>query len=343
MVVINYDEQGTALTLLATLEVNNITNLPNDYKYKFNSAISLYQDGIISNNTNRGELYCSKPNAVRIYESGVYIGLNITPTNYIGFGQQTKYVIFDNVSVYPDPQNYEVEIWIGGFQFEYAPLVAGYYEFYAQVDYKFYCDNAYNGQSFNVSLLNYGVKSNPLVPTSQMLNATYQSGSINETGFINANCNLTWTPTTAVSSYMFMGPTLYPRDANVANPQLLFQQYLNVAVYDPMQYGSFPYKFRIARWVFIFDNTSYQPSYVKINIMMKKKATPATISAQGSVVLQNFQFQYNSIIMEPNLIDTTVEHNVPVQFYIVFLDSNNNQQVFNAEFIVVPYVYQLLD
>jgi hypothetical protein len=131
--------------------------------------------------------------------------------------------------------------------------------------------------------------------------------------------------------------------ANIANPQLLFQQYLNVSTNDPMQYGSFPYKFRIARWVFIFDDTSYQPAYVKINIMMKKKATPATLSAQGSLTLTNFQFQYNSVILEPNEVDTIIEHNVPVQFYIVFLNSSNNQQAFPSEFVVVPYVYQLLD
>ena len=342
MVVINYDEQGTALTLLATLEVNNITNLPNDYKYKFNSAISLYQDGIISNNTNRGELYCSKPNAVRIYESGVYIGLNITPTNYIGFGQQTKYVIFDNVSVYPDPQNYEVEIWMGGFQFEYAPLVAGYYEFYAQVDYKFYCDNAYNGQSFNVSLLNYGVKSNPLVSTSQMLNATYQSGSINETGFINANSYLTWTKQQPVSAYTFIGPTLYAKVANTWSFQLLYQQYLNISVNDPIQYYAFPYKFKIAYWVMVFDNTSLTPSSITIRIFMKKKATPAVISAQGEATLTNFAFQNNSIIVQ-TVSSSEIPLNVPVQFYVNFYDANNNPYNFGSEFIIYPYVYQLIN
>uniref|UniRef100_A0A6C0JUK5 Uncharacterized protein n=1 Tax=viral metagenome TaxID=1070528 RepID=A0A6C0JUK5_9ZZZZ len=342
MVIVNYNVSNNNTSVkLASLKVDNITNLPNAYSYRFQAALSLYQNGTISN-SNSGYMRLNQPTVIQVYKNGVYQS-NITPANYSGWVQTTKYIIMDNVSPYPDPQEYTAEIWFGGFHYDYIPASTGLYEFYVICDYQFYSDNSYNGSSFNVSIVDYGVKSNPLVATSQLLNCVLKTGTVNESGFLNANCNLNWTPTTAVSSYMFMGPTLYPRDANVANPQLLFQQYLNVAIYDPMQYGSFPYKFRIARWVFIFDNTSYQPSYVKINIMMKKKATPAAISAQGDVVLQNFQFQYNSIIMEPNQIDTTVEHNVPVQFYIVFLDANNNQQVFNAEFIVIPYVYQILD
>ena len=52
------------------------------------------------------------------------------------------------------PQNYEVEIWMGGYQFEFTPSATGLYEFYSYVDYKFYCDNSYNGRNFNVTLAN---------------------------------------------------------------------------------------------------------------------------------------------------------------------------------------------
>jgi hypothetical protein len=342
MVVINYNVSNNNTSVkLGSLKVDNITNLPNAYSYRFQAALSLYQNGTISN-SNRGYMRLNQPTVIQVYKNGVYQN-NLTPANYTGWTQTTKYIIMDNVSPYPDPQEYTAEIWFGGFTFDYIPASTGLYEFYVICDYQFYSDNTYNGSSFNVTIVNYGVKSNPLVATSQLLNCVLNSGTVNESGFLNANCNLNWTPSTAVSAYMFMGPTLYPQGANIANPQLLFQQYLNVSTNDPMQYGSFPYKFRIARWVFIFDDTSYQPSYVKINIHMKKKATPATLSAKGSVVLTNFQFQYNSIILEPNEIDTIIDPNVPVQFYIVFLNSSNNQQAFPSEFIVVPYVYQLLD
>jgi len=345
MTIVNYEKTGTAFVTFSTLNITNITKLPNDYIYKFDAVLSMFQTGEILNNTNLGKLNCDKPLLIKIYKDGVYMGssTDLTPTSYSGFVQDTKYVIFDNTTTYPDPQKYLVDIFMGGFTYEYTPTSIGEYTFNAFVDYEFYCDDAYNGYTFNVTISTWGLKSNSLVPVYQLTNATLQSGSNPEAGYVNANCWLDFTPLEPVSSYIFIGPCLYQKTPNVWNPQLLFQPYINVSTNDPIQYGCFPYKFRVVKWVFMFDDTSYTPAYVKINIQMKQKSTPSVLSAQGQSILQNFAFQNNSIIIEANLVSVDVQLNVPVQFYCTFYNSTGGTQNFSSEFIVHPYVYQLLN
>ena len=113
MVVINYNvSNNNTIVQLGSLQVDNVTNLPNAYSYRFQSALSLYQNGTISN-SNSGYMRLYQPTVIQVYKNGVYQS-NITPANYIAWTQTTKHIIMDNTSQYPDPQEYSAEIWFGG-------------------------------------------------------------------------------------------------------------------------------------------------------------------------------------------------------------------------------------
>ena len=188
----------------------------------------------------------------------------------------------------------------------------------------------------DIALLNLELDSAELDIATNATNIAINSGAI------TANATAISNIESGNAANIFIGPCLYPSAANTWFVQLYYQQYMNVSTFDPMRYGVMPYKYKIAKWVFIFDNTYFQPASCWIRIQMKVKDNPTVITT-GEAHLTNFQFHNNSIIVS-TIYTTEIQHNVKTETYITFTTSQYSGNLnFQAEFIVYPYVYQLLD
>lgn len=197
MVVLNWNLPNLSTdVLLKTLVINN--TLPFGAKYNFNSPLNIYLEGLIDANVSgyiNSRLIYTIPTEIRVYKDGVLDStLPQSEITYTGFLQTTKHSRYINVSDPGTQVPFVQELYLGMMKYQFNQANVNYsftgtYTFRCTFAYSLYSDDSGGGSYFGY-MNNYGVKTNPLVATSNFYNGAYSNGSIDEIGFTGATTYL---------------------------------------------------------------------------------------------------------------------------------------------------------
>jgi hypothetical protein len=196
-----------------------------------------------------------------------------------------------------------------------------------------------NSGQIDTNVINIATNSSDISTNSNNIQTNTSNISTN-TSNISSNTTAIANIESNHSNDMFLAPCLYPTAFNTDYFQLYMQQSINISSNDMMVYSVMSYKYKMAKWVFIFDATNFQPASCWITIQMKQKGNASVITT-GQAHLQKFQFESSSIII-PTVYTTDIQHNVQVESHVTISPYQNSGSLnMQAEFIVYPYVYRL--
>ena len=347
MVIINWDLPNLSTdVLLKTLVINN--TLPKNAKYFFISPLNIYLEGLINANVSgyiNSRLIYTIPTEIRVYKDGVLDStIPFAEIGYVGFSQTTKHARYINVSNPYIQVPFVQELYLGSmkYQFNQANInfsYTGTYTFRCTFVYSLYSDNTGGGSNFG-SMNNYGVKTNPLVSSSNFYNGAYSNGSIDEIGFSGATTYLGYTKI-ADSFPLMCFPTTIQETFNSNKSRLVWV--LNANGLDQIFYRRMPTTSLIRKVIINLDNTNpplatASSAYISIFVYTAGALNiPSTIKyrTSGTTAISNTNyanFRCNTIHFEDNRADVVRaspynEHPLPtdpIYGYNLDVDANGD-------------------